>query len=193
MPARPPAHRFTPKYQHVAKMQNVSGSVNAACVASLPAEDSWKCFMAQYTLPHITTPYFIVNSFYDAWQWSEILGMPCHCTPTSPKGCGCAAPALRAAEALRADMIGNVSRTLTPAGVKNSAFLYSCLTHCGQFAHDDRWAALTVGGKSLRDAFGDWVKFAEAPPRVDCDGLRCNPSCGGTYPRYTREGQPIGG
>lgn len=48
---------YTPLYQTVDKMQNVtgSGSANAGCLAVHSAADRWKCFMAQYTLPHIKT------------------------------------------------------------------------------------------------------------------------------------------
>merc|ERR1711865_863587 len=44
---------YTPSYQHVAQMQNVSNGVNAACTAAAAKGEEWKCFMAQYTLPHI--------------------------------------------------------------------------------------------------------------------------------------------
>ena len=74
------------QYQWVAKAQNVSGAVNAACAAAHTGEDAWKCFMAQYTLPFIKTPYFIVNSFYDAWQWGAILAMPCGPGPPAKRG-----------------------------------------------------------------------------------------------------------
>jgi len=171
---------YTPQYQWVAKAQNVSGSVNSACAAAHPGLDSWKCFMAQYTLPHVQTPAFIVNSFYDAWQWGTVLAMPCHCTAKSPKGCGCSAPAIKAVEQFRADMISNVTKALK--GSRSSGFLYSCTTHCGQFAHDGRWTALKIGGNSLRDIFYAWLDSqlsggAVVPLTVGCDGLKCNPTC----------------
>ena len=46
---------YTPNYQYVAKMQNVSGFVNSACTAAVGESEEWKCFMAQYTLPHVRT------------------------------------------------------------------------------------------------------------------------------------------
>ena len=90
-----------------------SGGVNADCIAAEAAKsgggEAWKCFMAQYTLPHIKTPHYIVNSFYDAWQWGAVLGMPwktcgqppSHSSPARP-GCerklppACPAPAREA-------------------------------------------------------------------------------------------------
>jgi hypothetical protein len=65
------------------------------------------------------------------------------------------------------------------AGAVHGGFLYACVTHCGQFSHDERWAALSIGGISLRQAFTDWLdgKAAAAPYSVDCDGPGCNPTC----------------
>jgi hypothetical protein len=67
------------------------------------------------------------------------------------------------------------------AGVSavHGGFLYACVTHCGQFSHDERWAALSIEGVSLRQAFTDWLdgKAAAVPYSVDCDGPGCNPTC----------------
>lgn len=199
---------YTPSFKTVAQMQNVSGGVNADCIAAEAAKsgggEAWKCFMAQYTLPHIKTPHYIVNSFYDAWQWGAVLGMPwktcgqppSHSSPARP-GCerklppACPAPAREALERMRSDMISNQSRG---SNAQSSAFLYACNTHCGQFSHDDRWGTLSIQGESLRAGFTRWLS---ALPRgdhtdsatmissggvaqmaaVDCAGLGCNPTC----------------
>ena len=169
---------FTPTSKNVAQMQNVSGGVNAGCMTSSAKGEEWKCFMAQYTLPHIQTPHYIVNSFYDAWQWGAVLGMPntCHgagCAGKMPADCP--AGAHNALEQLRANMISNQSHGSNPL---SSAFLYACNTHCGQFSHDDRWGTLEVKGKSLRSSFTHWLTGATGTPAtVDCDGLGCNPTC----------------
>ena len=153
-------------------MQNVSGGVNAACMAAAAEGEAWKCFMAQYTLPHITTPHYIVNSFYDAWQWGAVLGMPAACgRPTG--GCrgalpsACPAAARSSLEQIRANMIANQSRG---SNARSSAFLYSCNTHCGQFSHDDRWGTLAVKGKSLRRSFTDWLQQQPGEPHEQEQG-----------------------
>ena len=75
---------YTPNYKNVFHMQNVSDSVNSDCVAHhatiVDAEgvsESWKCFMAQYTLPFIHTPLFITNDLNDWWQGQNIMGLTC--------------------------------------------------------------------------------------------------------------------
>ena len=163
----------------VANDQNVSGSVNADCIAAYPTNERWKCFMAQYTLPFIKTPTFIVNSFYDAWQSGAILHAPAQCYPApcaEPNASSCPAQAVRAIDTMRKDMINNQS---AGSNALSSAFLYACHTHCGQFAHDDRWNKLAVGGVTLREAFTEWLLHGKGSgqPHVDCDGLGCNPTC----------------
>ena len=48
----------------------------------------------------------------------------------------------QALEGFRAAMIGNVTAAIAAGAPQHSGFLYACVTHCGQFSHDDRWATL---------------------------------------------------
>jgi hypothetical protein len=50
------------------RMQNASGSVNAECVATKAKDLQWMCMFADYTLPHIRTPFFVSNSQFDSWS-----------------------------------------------------------------------------------------------------------------------------
>jgi hypothetical protein len=47
-------------YDYVFHMQNVSSGVNAACIAGTNNDEQWKCFFAQYTMPFLQTPTFVV-------------------------------------------------------------------------------------------------------------------------------------
>jgi len=74
-----------PQYRHVmsevfsrlAGFANITGGapdqVSAACVAATEERDRWRCFSAQYTLPFIRTPLFVVNSMHDQWQAQHML------------------------------------------------------------------------------------------------------------------------
>ena len=68
---------MTEVFASVAEFSNVTGGapeqVNAACVAATPPARRWQCFMAQYTLPHLATPSFVVNSMVDQWQSENVL------------------------------------------------------------------------------------------------------------------------
>jgi len=75
---------YTPNYQYVAAMQNVTapGSVNDGCLAAYPPSQQWRCFMAQYTLPHITTPLFMtqvsaVGAARRGWRLHTPLRLSC--------------------------------------------------------------------------------------------------------------------
>jgi hypothetical protein len=71
---------YTEVYTRIADFGNISAGtpdqVNADCVAANPGPNRWRCFMAQYTYPHIKTPVMIVNSKYDQWKRGEISLTP---------------------------------------------------------------------------------------------------------------------
>ena len=70
----------------VFKMQNCGGGVNQACIKAMtPKNETWKCFMAQYTEPFITSALFGLNSIYDSWQLANILQIPCRPPDCSPE------------------------------------------------------------------------------------------------------------
>jgi hypothetical protein len=163
---------YTPNFQWAANAQNVSGSVNSDCVKSVEAGKEWQCFMAQYTLPHIKTPHFVINSFYDAWQFDNILEID-QCGPDNM----CRE---KAAEGLRGAMLAALEPTYAKNG--SAAYLYSCVTHCAQFNQEGRWSVLAVNGRTLRDAFTAWYDDKEEhSTHIDCDitsfGRPCNPTC----------------
>jgi hypothetical protein len=81
------SERYPSEMKYVSKMQNVSGHVNQRCIAANPGNE-WKCFMAEYTAPHITTPFFALQSAYDAWQVGTT-----HSHPFSPSFLACSSPA----------------------------------------------------------------------------------------------------
>ena len=66
------AASYPENMKHVFEMQNSTGGVNADCVASLPAEEQWRCIFANYSYAHIKAPIFPLNSAIDAWQMGNI-------------------------------------------------------------------------------------------------------------------------
>ena len=55
---------------HAACLLQGSGGTNTACLAAYAVTEQWKCLMAQYIVPHLRTPIYVMNSAYDAWQVS---------------------------------------------------------------------------------------------------------------------------
>jgi len=165
---------MTPLYRAVAAMQNATsptGNLDAGCLAAHAAEQRWRCFLAQYTLPHVTTPFFAVNSVYDAWQAVNILQVGANCATHDPTKC--TRSETTAIEGLRSTMIGNLS------AVPSSFFTYNCATHCGQLSHDDRWGELEDGAQSLRERLTRWALHGDEHRSIAPTGWgpREQPSC----------------
>ena len=188
-------HIMTDVFARVADFQNVTGgapeNVNAACVAAMPAAQRWRCFMAQYTLPYIRTPLYIVNSMHDEWQAQNVLApntitlpavttyaafAPCIKTPTT--GCnatqagqwtGYAAQFLDALAAARA-------ATPAPYAAQHGGVITSCPIHTtliGGLAH-----RIEVGGKSLYTHIVEWMSGTSAQDAFAIDvAYPGNPTC----------------
>ena len=150
---------YTPLYEAVAAMQNVTGSVNDACVAhyaSVNASDAWRCFMAQYSLPFVATPLFITNSLADAWQGSNIMDLGC--TPTKAGSCSVAQLAYLAG--FGGELLAALLSHLPP---QSAAWLPECWVH--PLAETDHfWAGVTVGGDTAGGLFERWYT---APPATN--------------------------
>ena len=55
------------EYFVIYDMQNMTVGMNQACVQAY-GSDARQCFFPQYTVPHLKTPVFALNSGYDVWQ-----------------------------------------------------------------------------------------------------------------------------
>jgi hypothetical protein len=179
---------------------NAAGT-NAACVADWPADQSWRCNMAEYVYRYITVPIFPLNSAYDSWQLPcELTAIPVPGTNTTQNGdcdaapgwqqCGgnyetCSNTQMIAVNNYYLQFIAKMNNTLTAANPQNGAFIVSCETHCE--ALGGGWASFQVGGVSMRDAVAAWM--ADPAPtqqkhfHYDCmlnmgsGAKKCNPSC----------------
>ena len=159
---------------------NVTGGkgTDATCLASQPAGEAWRCLLAEYLVPHITTPLFVINSAYDAYQLSDIAGSDC--VPTRPNPCN-ASVALAYGDCLRAAAaaIGRIRR--------NGVYMTSCFVHgmvvnycSGQRtpacvgwnpleSGSRKWNyTIEVDGRTPAQAFGDWY-YGRRGARVSID------------------------
>ena len=65
------------QFREAFDFMNASSGVDQSCIAAQATKDSWwKCFFAEHTLPHVSTPLFILNSGYDPvsqlWQYGTL-------------------------------------------------------------------------------------------------------------------------
>eukprot|EP00928_Gymnodinium_smaydae_P091011 TRINITY_DN74714_c0_g1_i1.p1 TRINITY_DN74714_c0_g1~~TRINITY_DN74714_c0_g1_i1.p1 ORF type:complete len:469 (-),score=49.11 TRINITY_DN74714_c0_g1_i1:166-1476(-) len=143
---------WTQKYRHIASMQNVlaeNGNLNKDCLHAYPKEP-WRCFMAQYNIPYVKTPYFIINSVYDEWYLANIIALPEQCYKQGQ----CTDEQDEASASLRSSIVGNITKNTRVE--RSGFFLYNCVTHCWQVNRDDRWNVLSDGKMTLREAFSKW-------------------------------------
>jgi hypothetical protein len=158
--------------QYETEMFNISGGVNPRCVAQYgTGEGLWHCFMAQYTLPHVSTPVFLFNSMYDTYQLQNYFA-PVWLPGVNPDWSGCVANAsdcsLQQQALVRTDWREQFITALRDSGmlaepatsaVGHGAFAHGCFLHCG--LGPSEYVNLTIGGVSLRDAISQW--FLETP------------------------------
>lgn len=108
---------YTPTYEWVAGYMNVTPRLAPACVGAY-AGAPWKCFMAEYALPHVTTPLFISQSLVDSWQASHVMALPCN----PGDGAGCNASMTSYLNGFRAAMLQRLQPVLREGSV-HGAFL----------------------------------------------------------------------
>ena len=173
---------WTPLYQWVSAAQNVTPSVDAGCVAHYAAaapEELWRCFMAQYTLPFISTPTFFAQDLDDSWQMSNIYQLGC--SPYGGKG-DCSAAQLQLVDAYYSDTLAALAPVL--ASPVHGGFITACVQHCHANINFC-WNSEIVKGQSMSETFGAWfahtVSGVDVPPGiattvVDGRGL-ANPTC----------------
>jgi len=148
-----PNYKGQPVYSpHYASIFNLMGMANSpslhnGCIETYSSEP-WKCFMAQYVLPFIKTPFFVVNSFYDSWQFHEMLQLPDECSYQQK--------CTHAETASQHNMRDFIVMNLSAAAKGQSYFLYSCVTHCQFLNNDDGFQTLLVSGSNLRSAISNW-------------------------------------
>lgn len=168
---------YTPNYKYVAGMQNVSGSVNAACMAAYaPGGEGWKCFMAPYTLPFLKTPTFVSNSLFDAWQAGNVMGLGCNPTQAS----SCSPTQLVYWNSFRVWMLSALSPVSAP-GSPHGGFLQACDVHVVEDI-DHSWNGVSVAGQTQAETWAAWFYGAQRPGlplALDgpWNGTRGNPTC----------------
>ncbi|XP_065183346.1 uncharacterized protein LOC135814192 [Sycon ciliatum] len=157
-----------PKYQYVYKMQNASSGVNQDCITKTPEADQWKCFFAQYTMPHIKSRFFALNSQYDTWQLPNILNL--HCLP--PK---CEGKDETAFEGWRATFLAAFQPVINGSSTTGT-FADACLTHCQSMSN--AWSEYKIGGQLMRETFADWYFQRTTGKGREMDGpYPSNPTC----------------
>jgi len=129
-----PAKRYHSGMIWVFDQMNATSGVNQACIQAHEAtQDTWKCFFAQWTSPHITTPTFPLQSVYDSWQTSEDLNSSDQIVINE-----------------WGRNLTDLVKTLFLTQPQHGIFLDSCFHHCGN------WGSIRINGLVQATAFQQW-------------------------------------
>jgi len=138
-------HFFTEVFKRVVAMGNITSpmQVNSACMAAKQPQESWMCFLAEYTLPHLETRVYIFNSFQDQYQAQTMLSpnissaddpggvtqwTPFHSCTHAPWS-GCNATQYAQWRGMGGQFLSRVRAAAAASKVAHGAFLTSCPTH----------------------------------------------------------------
>lgn len=195
-------HVYGDQIKSIHYMSNATYGTNDACIAGEGAGNEWKCNMAPYIYPYITSPIFPLNSFYDSWQTHCILTAEpvvgvnvtnngnCSAAPgwsscaSNPQSCSTAE--MGPVNNFRAEFIASMNGSATAHKTGNGGFISSCFTHCEAQGND--FDVFAIGGTIMRDAVTAWVDSEGKDPAdahffFDCEynvntPHACNPTCG---------------
>ncbi|KAL7147462.1 hypothetical protein ABFS83_06G109000 [Erythranthe nasuta] len=181
--ARDIAMNHTMRYffKSVVTLQGVVKNLNTNCTSSLSPYPE-QCFFPQYALPYIRTPYFILNTAYDVYQFHHILVPPSadphghwyHCK-LNPAACN--AVQINTLQGFRRYMLETLQNFLVNS-TRGGMYINSCFAHC-QSESQDTWFAPDsprVHNKTISEAVGDWYFGRKVSKEIDC-AYPCNNSC----------------
>lgn len=167
-------------YKDLVSLQGVEQNLDKNCTTSTlyPAQ----CFFPQYALPYIRTPFFILNSAYDVFQFHHALVPPAadphghwyHCK-LNPAACN--AVQIYTLQGFRKYMLETL-RFFLISSRRGGMFINSCFAHC-QSELQDTWFAPDsprVNDKSIAQAVGDWYFGRNMSKDIDC-AYPCDSTC----------------
>uniref|UniRef100_A0A0E0BDH6 Pectin acetylesterase n=1 Tax=Oryza glumipatula TaxID=40148 RepID=A0A0E0BDH6_9ORYZ len=159
-------------------------NLNKDCLSS--TDYPYQCFFPQYILPYIRTPYFILNSAYDVYQFHHNF-VPPSCDPkgqwshckSDPGACSTSQIAIL--QGLRNAMLTALKPFQNEQGV--GMFINSCFAHC-QSELQETWLAPNsprLHNKTIAELVGEW--YFERGPGIEIDcAYPCDSTCHNIIP-----------
>ncbi|GAV79301.1 PAE domain-containing protein [Cephalotus follicularis] len=165
--------------------QGIEPNLDQKCTGSF--DYPTLCFFPQYALEYITTPYFILNSAYDVYQFHHILVPPSadlrgywnHCKLNAAS---CDANQIDVLQGFRRSMLVALSSFFTNSA-GGGMFINSCFAHC-QSESQDTWFAVDsprIHNKTIAEAVGDWYYSRRVTKEIDCP-YPCDSTCHNLIP-----------
>ena len=150
------ANLYPDEMKYVFTMQNASGGVNQACIASFMASpaEQWRCIFANYSYAHTQTPMFPLQSSLDAWQMGNIWQGDKACLAGGFKVCGAAA--IQDLNGYSHDLVRDLQRANGKAARPGEGgFVESCLEHVGAQASSN-FNRYAIDNTTMQQALHRW-------------------------------------
>ncbi|KAG8390321.1 hypothetical protein BUALT_Bualt01G0071500 [Buddleja alternifolia] len=168
-------------YKSLVTLQGVEKNLNTNCTRAISLYPE-QCMFPQYALPYIKTPFFILNSAYDVYQFHHILVPPAadphghwyHCK-LNPAACN--PVQIATLQGFRKYMLQSL-RSFFINSTRGGMYINSCFTHC-QSETQDTWLAPDsprVSTKAISEAVGDWYFGRSVSKEIDCP-YPCDKTC----------------
>ncbi|XP_048553174.1 pectin acetylesterase 9-like isoform X2 [Triticum urartu] len=157
-------------FSSLVALQGAEKNLNKDCLNSTLSP--YLCFFPQYALQNIKTPYFILNSAYDVYQFHHIFVPP----SSDPRGhwSRCKADPSACSTSQIATLQGEPEMGM---------FINSCFAHC-QSELQDTWFAPnspTLDNETIAELVGDWYFERGAAQEIDC-AYPCDSTCHNIIP-----------
>jgi hypothetical protein len=155
---------YTLELKYVYNMQKAGGSLSQTCQQAYGV-DAWKCIMAPYAAPYVSTPWFALQSRFDHWQLSEELFMPCmQSQPYAPpyKPSTCSPTDVANIQNYGPRFMSQFRPLIDAPGSKNGAFLDACIIHGSTTS--------TIKNVTNSEAFAQWLAGGESWYVMECNG-----------------------
>ncbi|XP_039785298.1 pectin acetylesterase 9-like isoform X2 [Panicum virgatum] len=171
-------------FSSLVSLQGAQKNLNKDCQNS--TDCPYLCFFPQYALPDIRTPYFILNSAYDVYQFHHIFVPP----SSDPRGqwsrCkmypgACSTSQIATLQGLRSAMLTSLKQI--QGKPEAGMFINSCFAHC-QSELQDTWFARDspmIHDKKIAEVIGDWYFERGAAKEIDC-AYPCDSTCHNLIP-----------
>ncbi|GJR20276.1 pectin acetylesterase 9 [Tanacetum coccineum] len=147
-------------FQHLVTLQGIEKNLDESCTSSI--SDPKQCIFPQYLLKYITSPFFILNSAYDVYQFHHILVPPSadlrgHWNRCKSDPKACRPDQLDILQGFRVEML-TALRSFLFNSTTGGVYINSCFAHC-QSESQDTWFAPDspqIHNETIADSVGDW-------------------------------------
>lgn len=136
---------------------NSTNAIDADCRAHYGEKDAWRCLFGATVAQHVQTPLFVLNSKFDTWQASAIVGAP------SP---GIITQENQTVQQFWLQYAAALVSNFSTLPSQHGGFLTNCPAHCqsgrATHGHDpthrtaDPWNLTTINSTSIGNAFKLW-------------------------------------